>query len=125
MWHISVEAQFSAAHQLKGYPGKCERLHGHNFKVKITVESKKLKPLGFVIDFKELKKILGKVIERFDHRNLNELPEFKTINPTAENIARVIYQSLKPEINPLANGKLREVQVWESDTNSVTYYESE
>ncbi|MBI4721830.1 MAG: 6-carboxytetrahydropterin synthase QueD [Candidatus Stahlbacteria bacterium] len=134
MWLISTEAKFSAAHQLHGYSGKCEKLHGHNFKVKVTVETDTLQEIGLGIDFKELKVMLIDVIEKFDHCNLNELPEFKAqrcdLNPTAENIAKLIWDNLNSKIKSQNVGNryicsLREVQVWESDTNSVIYYESE
>lgn len=127
MWCISTEACFSAAHQLKGYPGKCEKLHGHNFKIRVTVETNKLQDLGFGIDFKELKLMLQEVIKKFDHTNLNELPEFKDINPSAENIAKLIWDNLKSKLKTHPSScetKLKEVQVMESDTNSVIYYES-
>jgi 6-pyruvoyltetrahydropterin/6-carboxytetrahydropterin synthase len=123
MWLISTEANFSSAHQLKGYPGECERLHGHNFRVRVTVETNKLQDLGFGMDFRELKSMLQDVIKKLDHRNLNELSEFKELNPSAENIAKLIWDNLNSEFRT-QNSKLKEVQVWESDTNSVIYYES-
>ena len=98
MWLISTEAKFSAAHQLHGYSGKCEKLHGHNFKVKVTVETHTLQEIGLGIDFKELKVMLIDVIEKFDHCNLNELPEFETLNPTAENIAKLIWDNLNSKL---------------------------
>lgn len=123
MWNISVETYFSAAHQLKGYPGDCSDIHGHNFRVKATVEAAKIESLGFGIDFKKLKKLINKVVKKLDHKNLNKLPQFKKDNPTAENIARFIYQDLSCQLKK--NIKLKQVQVWESTANSVTYYESE
>jgi 6-pyruvoyltetrahydropterin/6-carboxytetrahydropterin synthase len=121
MWLISVETHFSAAHQLRGYPGECSEVHGHNFKVKVTVESPKLKELGFGMDFRELKNILQATIKPLDHRNLNKLSEFKAINPSAENIAKFIWKKLAPQIpHPI---KLKEVQIWESKGNTVIYYE--
>ncbi|MDI6839242.1 MAG: 6-carboxytetrahydropterin synthase QueD [bacterium] len=122
MWLVSIESKFSAAHQLKGYPGECSGVHGHNFKVKVTVEAAVLKSVGFGMDFRKLNKILNEIIKRLDHKNLNELPEFGAVNPTAENIAKLIWTELKPKIKKSI--KLKEVQIWESDTNSVTYYES-
>ncbi len=124
MWIISTEANFSAAHQLRGYPGECREVHGHNFRVKVSVQTSELKNLGFGMDFRELKQMFQKVLKKLDHRNLNELPEFKEINPTAENIAKYIWDKLNSKLKT-QNSKLKEVQVWESDTNSVIYYESE
>ena len=121
MWLISTESHFSAAHQLRGYPGECGGVHGHNFKVKVTVETNELESIGVGVDFKELKLTLQKMTNKLDHKNLNELPEFKNVNPTAENIAKLIWKDLKREIKEKV--KLKEVQVWESDTNSATYME--
>ncbi len=124
MWVISTETYFSAAHHLRGYPGECREIHGHNFKVKVTVQTQKLTNLGFGIDFKELKRILKDVLKKLDHHNLNELPEFETLNPSAENIAKYIWDRLNPKLKT-QNSKLKEVQVWESETSSATYYEGE
>lgn len=118
MYKIFVEDRFSAAHQIKGYKGECEKLHGHNFKVKVTVEMDKLNELGMGMDFREIKKILKKIIDKLDHTFLNELPQFKSCNPTAENIARYIFGELKHNLPAL-----QEVKVWESDTSGVSYSE--
>jgi 6-pyruvoyltetrahydropterin/6-carboxytetrahydropterin synthase len=130
MWLISTEAHFSAAHQLREYPGECERQHGHNFKVRVAVRASELGNLGFAMDFKELKAMLKEGVKKFDHRNLNELPEFKNVNPSAENIAKLLYNDLKAKLESYSSKaeipvtlKLKEVQVWESDTNSATYCE--
>lgn len=121
MWFISTETKFSAAHHLRGYPGECREIHGHNFKVQITVASTKLKKEGFVMDFRGLKQELNEVVKYFDHRNLNELPEFKKINPSSENIAKIIWERVSKNIkSPIV---LKEIKVWESETNSVIYQE--
>lgn len=121
MWEISTEAHFSAAHQLIGYPAECCQLHGHNFKVKVVVQISKLGPLGFGMDFRDLKKKLKEVIDYFDHKHLNTLPEFSKINPTVENISKIIWDKLSPQIHSPA--KLKSVKIWESETNSATYFE--
>ena len=121
MWEIETEAHFSTAHQLKDYPAECCQLHGHNFKVKVTVQITKLGPLGFGMDFRDLKRELKKVVDYFDHKHLNTLPEFSTINPTVENISQIIWAKLSPKIPPPC--KLKKVQIWESETNSATYAE--
>jgi len=124
MWLISTESHFSAAHQLRGYQGECGGVHGHNFKVRVTVETNKLESVGFGVDFRELKLTLQNLTNKLDHKNLNELPEFKNVNPTAENIAKLIWEDLKRKIRdsiPKEKVKLKEVRVWESDTNSVAY----
>lgn len=116
MYSIKVEGTFSSAHNLRGYKGKCEELHGHNWKVEIELSSAKLDKIGMVADFKYLKEKLNKVLTALDHRYLNDLPYFKKANPTSENIARHIFGRLKPSIK-----YLRGVTVWESNTSRATY----
>lgn len=109
-----VEDSFSAAHQLRGYEGKCENLHGHTFKVQVYLSGDKLDKIGMLVDFKKIKAELKKVLDKFDHTNLNDLIEFKEKNPTAENIAREVYNKIS-ELKPL------KVTVWESEKACATY----
>ena len=118
MYSVRVEVGFSSAHNLRGYKGKCEDLHGHNWRVEIVVKSLGLDNIGMVLDFKFLKKKLNVVLEEMDHKYLNKLVYFKKINPTSENIAKYIYNKLKIRI-PL----LSSVTVWENSTSSATYEE--
>jgi len=118
MYKLKVEGNFSSAHNLRGYKGKCEDLHGHNWRVKISVESSELDEIGMLLDFKYLKKKLNAILEDLDHKYLNKVAFFKRINPTSENIAKYIYGRLKPQI-PLLNS----VTVWENSTNSASYEE--
>jgi 6-pyruvoyltetrahydropterin/6-carboxytetrahydropterin synthase len=111
-----VEANFSAAHQLRGYKGSCERLHGHNWKVQIFLEGEELDEIGMLIDFREVKEKANRLIEKLDHRYLNELPEFSKMNPTTENIARYIFRELSNEIN-----NIKKVTVWESEKSCASY----
>ena len=122
MYEITVRSKFSAAHQIRGYGGKCEELHGHNWAVEATVQSPGINETGMVMDFAQLKKVLGKVLEEFDHKFINDLPQFKEINPTSENIARLIYKSLEKAVTAQNIG-LSSVTVWESDTSWATYSE--
>ncbi|KPJ99958.1 MAG: 6-pyruvoyl tetrahydrobiopterin synthase [Nitrospira bacterium SG8_35_4] len=122
MFDLMIEAQFSAAHQLRGYKGKCEDLHGHNWRVQVTVSSDKLSDIGMVIDFHELKDISGEVISSLDHTFLNDVFPFTEINPSSENIARWIYESIKKKLNK-KDCSMSSVTVWENDTSSATYYE--
>lgn len=121
MYDLTIIAEFEAAHQLPDYPGKCCRLHGHNWKVEVTVTGHELNQLGMVMDFKDLKAEVGKVIDNLDHYYLNDLPAFKTINPTAENIAKYIYESLAERPVFQQNIKVRCVEVWESPRSAVKY----
>lgn len=118
MYGVKVEAGFSAAHNLRGYKGKCEDLHGHNWKVEITVEKSKLDKIGMVVDFRLLKQALNAFLEQFDHKYLNEIPYFKKINPTSENIAEYIFEGIKSSVPGL-----KTVTVWESENSSACYYE--
>ena len=118
MYRLKVEGNFSSAHNLRGYKGKCEDLHGHNWRVEITVESEELDEIGMLQDFKYLKKKLNAVLEDLDHKYLNKLVQFKKINPTSENIAKYIYDRLNLQI-PLLNS----VTVWENSTSSAIYEE--
>lgn len=117
MFEIKVIGQFSAAHNLRGYRGRCEQLHGHNWKVEVIVSGKKLDKTGMLMDFKQLKTRLNKVLDRLDHKYITRLTHFKRANPTSENISKYIYESLKDQ----APG-LKSVTVWESDNSSASYY---
>ncbi len=116
MYTIKVEAGFSSAHNLRGYKGKCEQLHGHNWKVEVVVKKDKLDKLGMVADFRFVKDKLNAVLEGLDHKYLNDIAYFKKVNPTSENIAKYIYDCFKSRVPGL-----RSVTVWESDNSSATY----
>lgn len=121
MYSLKVQGTFSSAHNLRGYKGKCEDLHGHNWIVEIVVKSAQLDNIGMVLDFKYLKKKLNVVLEQMDHKYLNKLDYFKKANganPTSENIAKYIYKKLKPQI-----ALLNCVTVWENSTSCATYEE--
>ena len=116
MFELKVSANFSSAHKLRKYIGKCARLHGHNWKVDVYIRSNHLDKIGMIKDAQEVKKILNKFLEKLDHRYLNEIPFFKKKNPTSENIARYIYQELKRTLPQLVK-----VCVHESDSVAVSY----
>ncbi len=118
---IFIRTHFSGGHHLRDYPGNCERPHGHNWKVQVTVRATKLDHLGMGIDFKTLKKQVNRVIDELDHRDLNEHQAFSDINPSSEHIAMYIFNNLK---EPLQTDRysLHAVQVRETDTSGVIYY---
>jgi len=118
MYSIRVEAYFSSAHNLREYKGKCEELHGHNWKVEVCAAKDKLDKAGMVLDFRDLKKRLNAVLEALDHKYLNKVPYFKKVNPTSESIAKYIYKKLRPKISVI-----KSVRVWENNTSSATYEE--
>jgi 6-pyruvoyltetrahydropterin/6-carboxytetrahydropterin synthase len=122
MFQVSVEEGFSAGHALRGYKGKCENPHGHNYKVRVTVEGPELDSIGLLSDFSLLKKVIRDVIEGVDHRFLNDQAPFDLINPSAENIAKYFYDETSRGVNPLAMGaRITSITIWETDTASATY----
>ena len=122
MYELMIEAQFSAAHQLRSYKGKCENLHGHNWRVQVTVSSENLNDIGIAIDFHELKELTGEVLKNLDHSFLNDVFPFTELNPSSENIAKWVYESLRKRISE-KEVSLSSVTVWESDSASATYFE--
>ncbi len=122
MYELTVEISFAAAHQLRGYRGNCENIHGHNWRVQINVVAEVLNEIDIAMDFRDLKKIAREVVSPLDHVLLNDVFPFTEKNPSSENIAKWIFDSMKKKIN---NGFLRitAVTVWESDTASASYYE--
>nr|WP_092067985.1 6-carboxytetrahydropterin synthase QueD [Dendrosporobacter quercicolus]NSL46877.1 6-carboxytetrahydropterin synthase QueD [Dendrosporobacter quercicolus DSM 1736]SDL67828.1 6-pyruvoyltetrahydropterin/6-carboxytetrahydropterin synthase [Dendrosporobacter quercicolus] len=125
MYELTVSVDFEAAHRIVDYPGKCDRLHGHNWLVEVTVAGQKLNELGMLIDFKELKAEVNQVINQLDHIYLNELEAFQVENPTAENIARYIYTALRKRPVLAQRVSVRKVKVWESPKSAVTYHEDD
>jgi len=122
MYEISVDATFAAAHNLRDYYGKCEDLHGHNYKVRVVVEGPELDSTGLLYDFVHLKQVIQSVIQSLDHKYLNELAPFDTLNPSAENIARHIYNETAKRLRPSPNAaRVRDVTIWETDTSAATY----
>ena len=122
MFELMIETLFSAAHQLRGYKGECEKLHGHNWKVQVYVLAEKLNEIDISIDFHTLKELAQEVIAPLDHGMLNEIFPFTEKNPSSENIAKWIFDSLKKRLDN-ENINLSAVTVWESETASATYFE--
>lgn len=120
MYEVQIITGFAAAHLLRSYKGKCERLHGHNYKVSVTVRAHAPGVSGMVIDFGDLKRAANAVADRLDHGFLNELPPFDTIEPSAENLAYYFFQQIAAELGSDAE-ILHRVSVWESDSSSATY----
>lgn len=122
MYELMIETGFSSAHQLRGYQGKCENIHGHNWRVQVYVTAETLNDIDIAIDFHELKKITNDLLSQIDHTCLNNVFPFTEINPSSENIARWISESLRKKLagHPVS---VSAVTVWESETASATYYE--
>jgi 6-pyruvoyltetrahydropterin/6-carboxytetrahydropterin synthase len=118
MFEICVEHTFAAAHALRNYYGKCENLHGHNYRVQVGMEGADLDENGLLFDFTKLKKQLRETSAYLDHQNLNELAPFDTVNPSAENIARFICEDIQKKLD---SGRVAYVRVWETDTSYAIY----
>ena len=118
MFELSVKGEIASSHILKGYPGKCSQLHGHTWKVEVTLMGNELDAVGLLVDFRKVKKDLETFLDTLDHKHLNDLPTFANMNPSTENLARYIFEEFSRLIQPL---QLKQVTVWESERTRVTY----
>ena len=125
MFEVSVDDGFAAAHNLRNYKGKCENLHGHNYKVRLTLRGRELDPTGLLLDFKMLKQVMRPVIDRIDHQMLNDLEPFTELNPSAENLARYFYDETNRQLSEMTGGRVavKDCTIWETDATTATYYE--
>jgi 6-pyruvoyltetrahydropterin/6-carboxytetrahydropterin synthase len=122
MYHVSVEETFSAGHALRGYKGKCENPHGHNYRVQVTLEGPQLDGIGLLVDFTKLKEVMRGVIKRLDHQFINDLEPFVTVNPSAENMAKYFYDEVSEQLKGLPPGaRVTDVVIWETDTAMAKY----
>ena len=122
MYELTVHGEFESAHRIVGYEGKCRRLHGHNWTVEAVVKGRELDRLGMLIDFKILKAALSAVLDEFDHQYLNELPAFATMNPTAENLARVIFERMSASaVFEGSSARMAAIKIFETPRSCVTY----
>ncbi len=125
MFQVTVERSFAAGHYLREYKGKCENPHGHNYKVRVTLQGRELDKAGLLLDFKDLKDVMKHTIERLDHQMINDLEPFTTLNPSAENLAKYFYDQTNAQLSRLTNGRVsvKDVTVFETDTTTATYFE--
>jgi 6-pyruvoyltetrahydropterin/6-carboxytetrahydropterin synthase len=122
MYEVYVDESFAAAHNLRGYKGKCEDLHGHNYKVRVTLAGPELDSVGLLYDFVHLKQVIHSVIHSLDHKYLNEMKPFDVLNPSAENIARYIYDETARQLRDAPNrANVASITVWETDVTAATY----
>jgi 6-pyruvoyltetrahydropterin/6-carboxytetrahydropterin synthase len=120
MYEVMIEEEFSAAHALRGYRGKCENMHGHNWKVEVYVRGEQLDQIGMLIDFRELKAATRRVMEFLDHQNLNELKPFDVeMNPSSEHLAGFILHKVAEQIGD-RRLQVYKVRVWETPSTSAT-----
>jgi 6-pyruvoyltetrahydropterin/6-carboxytetrahydropterin synthase len=121
MFEVTVEQTFAAGHALRNYKGKCENVHGHNYRVRVTIAGERLDEIGLLVDFVDVKRLMGGAIEYLDHRFINDLPPFDELNPSAENIAKYFYDRVSAGMKIDAPVRIAEVRVWETDTSSAVY----
>lgn len=127
MFEVTVEQTFSAGHSLREYKGKCENVHGHNYRVQVTVEGEKLNRIGLLVDFVDLKRAVRQVIEKLDHQFLNDVEPFTTLNPSAENLAKYFYDEVARALNIEASRfndapvRIAQIKIWETDTSIAVY----
>ncbi len=124
MYEVAVEKTFAAGHALRNYKGKCENVHGHNYRVRVTLESERLSSNGLLIDFVDLKKHLMSIIDRLDHQFMNDVEPFTVTNPSAENLAKYFYDELAGKLSGMSwevPFRIAEVRIWETDTSIAAY----
>jgi 6-pyruvoyltetrahydropterin/6-carboxytetrahydropterin synthase len=124
MFEVSVEHSFAAGHALRHYKGKCENVHGHNYKIQVTIAGDKLNSIGLLVDFVDLKRILRAASERLDHQFINDIEPFTELNPSAENMAKYFYDEMSKGIaatTPEVPVVVSKVKVWETDITTATY----
>ncbi len=125
VYEVAKEFLFSAAHQIRMHGGKCERLHGHNWRIRVHARASTLNRIGMVVDFADLQKVVAELCARFDHRNVNEVEPFTELNTTAENLSRFFYDEANRALETAEAGRVRvsRVEVWENDGSLATYCE--
>jgi 6-pyruvoyltetrahydropterin/6-carboxytetrahydropterin synthase len=123
MFELTVDEDFSSGHALRGYKGKCENVHGHNYKVRVTLEGPRLDSIGLLCDFTHLKRVMREIIAGVDHKFLNDQAPFNVINPSAENLAKYFYEETARQMETTAEGaRVKSVTIWETDTTSASYW---
>ncbi|MZG29219.1 MAG: 6-carboxytetrahydropterin synthase [Nitrospinae bacterium] len=123
MYEVTVKTGFSAAHQLRLYDGKYENLHGHNWSAQVTVEADELDTMGVGIDFVKLKQMVEEILGKLDYQNINEIPPFDELNPSAENIAHWLFHELKEQVNSQTT-RVKRVEICEMEGCGASYFES-
>ncbi|HUQ92042.1 MAG TPA: 6-carboxytetrahydropterin synthase QueD [Bryobacteraceae bacterium] len=123
MFEVAVHETFAAGHALRNYRGKCENVHGHNYRVMVTMEGEELDETGMLVDFAEIKRVLRASIAYLDHQFINDLPPFDILNPSAENMAKYFCEEMQKGLEGVTKAPVRiqAVKVWETDTSVATY----
>jgi 6-pyruvoyltetrahydropterin/6-carboxytetrahydropterin synthase len=125
MYEVTVQDTFAAGHYLRNYKGKCENPHGHNYRVRVTLQGKELDKAGLLLDFKDLKAVMKYAVDYLDHKMINDIEPFTIVNPSAENLAKFFYDQTNQNLKSVTDGRVsvKQVTIWETDTSIATYYE--
>lgn len=125
MYEVTVQDTFAAGHYLRNYKGKCENPHGHNYRVRVTLQGRDLDKAGLLLDFKDLKSVMKNTVDYLDHKMINDIEPFTTVNPSAENLAKYFYDQTNQNLKSVTDGRVnvKQVTIWETDTSIATYYE--
>ena len=125
MFEVTVQQTFAAGHALRNYHGKCENVHGHNYRIEVKVQGEQLNSIGLLVDFVELKRVMNGVIDYLDHRFINDLEPFDKVNPSAENLAKYFYDQTSAQLHEMTSGRVRvkDCTLYETDTSFARYYE--
>ena len=125
MYEVTVEDSFAAGHYLRNYKGKCEKPHGHNYRVRVTLSGEELDHAGLLLDFKDLKSVMKHVVDYLDHKMINDLAPFTELNPSAENLAKYFYDQTNVHLKGITSGRVRvkDITIWETDTTTARYCE--
>jgi 6-pyruvoyltetrahydropterin/6-carboxytetrahydropterin synthase len=125
MYEVTVQDTFAAGHYLRNYKGKCENPHGHNYRVRVTLQGKELDKAGLLLDFKDLKAVMKHAVDYLDHKMINDIDPFTIVNPSAENLAKFFYDQTNQNLKSVTDGRVsvKQVTIWETDTSIATYYE--
>src|SRR5436309_10794426 len=125
MFEVTVEDSFAAGHYLRNYKGKCEKPHGHNYKIRVTLAGKELDKAGLLLDFKDLREVMRHVIDRLDHQMINEVEPFIELNPSAENLAKYFYDEDNGRLKSVTGGRVqvKDVSIFETDNTTSKYSE--
>ena len=122
MFEVAVEQGFASAHALRNYKGRCENVHGHNWKVQVVIQGERLDDTGLLVDFIDVKNLMARIIDGIDHQFLNEIPPFDVVNPSAENIAEYFHRKMTEGLGDTpVPVRITEVKIWETDIQSATY----
>lgn len=124
MFEVTVQETFAAGHALRNYKGKCENVHGHNYRMEVTIAGEELDDTGLLVDFADLKRWMREAIGRLDHQFINDIPPFDVVNPSAENMARYFYEQITTGLESSAQDvpiRISQIRVWETDVCAAVY----